>query len=184
VCSVSGTHSREFPELPLDNNTSERALRGPVVGRKNFYGSGSKTSAELASRVWTITPPPPNAPASTRWSTCAPTSTNAPKPAANRPPAWPWTDSCPGRSTPTTAPPGAATPTRPPRHHHRRRSPEHVPARRLTRRPTTADPTPAGITPPAEPTGTPNTYVRVASGAASVGEGDGRDGVADLSGHN
>jgi transposase len=46
---------REFPELPLDNNTSERALRGPVVGRKNFYGSGSKASAELASRAWTIT---------------------------------------------------------------------------------------------------------------------------------
>ena len=46
---------REFPELPLDNNTAERALRGPVVGRKNFYGSGSKASAELAGRVWTIT---------------------------------------------------------------------------------------------------------------------------------
>jgi transposase len=44
-----------FPELPLDNNSAERALRGPVVGRKNFYGSGSKASAELASRVWTIT---------------------------------------------------------------------------------------------------------------------------------
>jgi len=26
-----------------------------VVGRKNFYGSGSKASAELAGRVWTIT---------------------------------------------------------------------------------------------------------------------------------
>ena len=46
---------REFPELPLDNNSAERALRGPVVGRKNFYGSGSTVSAELASRVWTIT---------------------------------------------------------------------------------------------------------------------------------
>ena len=46
---------REFPELPLDNNTAERALRGPVVGRKNFYGSGSTASAELATRVWTIT---------------------------------------------------------------------------------------------------------------------------------
>jgi transposase len=46
---------REFPELALDNNTSERALRGPVVGRKNYYGSGSVVSAELASRVWTIT---------------------------------------------------------------------------------------------------------------------------------
>lgn len=46
---------REFPELALDNNTSERALRTPVVGRKNYYGSGSVVSAELASRVWTIT---------------------------------------------------------------------------------------------------------------------------------
>jgi len=45
----------EFPELALDNNTSERALRGPVVGRKNYYGSGSVVSAQLASRVFTIT---------------------------------------------------------------------------------------------------------------------------------
>jgi hypothetical protein len=46
---------REFPELPLDNNTSERALRGPVIGRKNYYGSGSVVSSQLASRAWTIT---------------------------------------------------------------------------------------------------------------------------------
>ena len=46
---------REFPELALDNNTSERALRGPVVGRKNYYGSGSVISAQLAGRAWTIT---------------------------------------------------------------------------------------------------------------------------------
>lgn len=45
---------REHPELPLDNNTAERALRGPVVGRKNYYGSGSVVSAQLASRVFTI----------------------------------------------------------------------------------------------------------------------------------
>ena len=45
---------REYPELPLDNNTAERALRGPVVGRKNYYGSGSVVSARLASRVFTI----------------------------------------------------------------------------------------------------------------------------------
>jgi hypothetical protein len=31
---------KEFPELPLDSNTAERALRGPVAGRKNYYGSG------------------------------------------------------------------------------------------------------------------------------------------------
>jgi transposase len=46
---------RDYPELPLDNNTSQRPLRGPVVGRKNYYGSGSVVSAELASRVFTIT---------------------------------------------------------------------------------------------------------------------------------
>ncbi len=46
---------RDYPELALDNNTSERALRGPVVGRKNYYGSGSVVSAQLASRAWTIT---------------------------------------------------------------------------------------------------------------------------------
>jgi transposase len=46
---------RAYPELPLDNNTAERALRGPVVGRKNYYGSGSVASARLASQTWTIT---------------------------------------------------------------------------------------------------------------------------------
>jgi len=45
----------DFPDLPLDNNTAERALRGPVVGRKNYYGSGAVWAAELAARVWTIT---------------------------------------------------------------------------------------------------------------------------------
>jgi len=45
----------QFPELPLDNNTAERALRGPVVGRKNYYGSGSVWAAELAGRIWTVT---------------------------------------------------------------------------------------------------------------------------------
>src|SRR5665647_3431106 len=46
---------REYPELPLDNNTAERGLRNPVVGHKNYYGSGSVASAELAGRAWTIT---------------------------------------------------------------------------------------------------------------------------------
>ena len=46
---------KEFPELPLDSNTAERALRGPVAGRKNYYGSGSVASADLAAAAWTIT---------------------------------------------------------------------------------------------------------------------------------
>jgi transposase len=44
----------DHPELPLDNNSAERALRGPVVGRKNYYGAGSVTSARLAAQTWTI----------------------------------------------------------------------------------------------------------------------------------
>jgi transposase len=46
---------RDFPDLDLDNNSSERALRTPVVGRKNYYGSHAEWSAHLAARVWTIT---------------------------------------------------------------------------------------------------------------------------------
>ena len=46
---------QELPQLPLDNNTAERALRTPVIGRKNFYGSGAQWAAHLAADVWTIT---------------------------------------------------------------------------------------------------------------------------------
>jgi transposase len=31
----------EHPEVPMDNNTAEWVQRGPVVGRKNYYGSGA-----------------------------------------------------------------------------------------------------------------------------------------------
>jgi transposase len=46
---------RDLPQLPLDNNTAERALRTPVIGRKNFYGSGAQWAAHLAADIWTIT---------------------------------------------------------------------------------------------------------------------------------
>jgi transposase len=42
-------------EWHLDNNVAERALRSPVVGRKNYYGSGAIWSAELAADAWSIT---------------------------------------------------------------------------------------------------------------------------------
>jgi Transposase IS66 family len=32
----------EDARIPLDNNATERAIRGPVVGRKNHYGSKSR----------------------------------------------------------------------------------------------------------------------------------------------
>ncbi len=38
----------------MDNNTAERALRGPVVGRKNYYGSGSVWSAHLAAMMLSV----------------------------------------------------------------------------------------------------------------------------------
>ena len=42
------------PEIPLDNNLAENAVRGPVVGRKNYYGSGSKWSAQFAASMFTV----------------------------------------------------------------------------------------------------------------------------------
>jgi transposase len=44
----------EHPEVPLDNNTAERALRGPVVGRKNYRGSGAVWSGELAAMLFSV----------------------------------------------------------------------------------------------------------------------------------
>jgi transposase len=40
--------------IPLDNNASERANRGPAVGRKNYYGSGSLWSGRLAAMLFSI----------------------------------------------------------------------------------------------------------------------------------
>jgi transposase len=40
--------------VPPDNNGGERALRGPVVGRKNYYGSGSEWSGQLAAMMFTL----------------------------------------------------------------------------------------------------------------------------------
>jgi len=44
----------DHPELPVDNNEAERTLRTPVVGRKNFYGSGSTWSAKLSAQCYSI----------------------------------------------------------------------------------------------------------------------------------
>jgi transposase len=46
---------RDYPMISLDNNAAERALRRPVVTRKNAYGSRTEDAARLAARVWTIT---------------------------------------------------------------------------------------------------------------------------------
>ncbi|HEY1378020.1 MAG TPA: IS66 family transposase [Gemmataceae bacterium] len=44
----------EHPEVPMDNNTAERAQRGPVVGRKNYYGSGAVWSGQLAAMLFSV----------------------------------------------------------------------------------------------------------------------------------
>ena len=44
----------DHPEIPMDNNGSERRLRNPVVGRKNYYGSGSIWSGALSAMLFTI----------------------------------------------------------------------------------------------------------------------------------
>ncbi|MFN7955781.1 MAG: IS66 family transposase [bacterium] len=42
------------PRVPLDNNAIERAMRGPVVGRKNHYGSRSKRGTEVAALFYSL----------------------------------------------------------------------------------------------------------------------------------
>jgi transposase len=44
----------EDPRIPMDNNRSERCMRGPALGRKNYYGSGSLWSGRLAAALFSI----------------------------------------------------------------------------------------------------------------------------------
>ena len=40
--------------VPLDNNATERGIRGPVVGRKNHYGSKSRRGTEVAAILYSL----------------------------------------------------------------------------------------------------------------------------------
>jgi transposase len=42
------------PQIPMDNNGAERAIRPGTIGRKNYYGSASKWSAQLLARMLTL----------------------------------------------------------------------------------------------------------------------------------
>ncbi len=48
------TRFLDDPRVPLDNNGTERALRGPVVGRKNYYGAHSRRGTEVAALFYTL----------------------------------------------------------------------------------------------------------------------------------
>lgn len=42
------------PDLPIDNNSQERLLRSPVIGRKTWYGTHSKRGAETAAILFSL----------------------------------------------------------------------------------------------------------------------------------
>ena len=42
------------PAVPVDNNAAERAMRAPVLGRKNFYGSRSRRATQVAAIFYTL----------------------------------------------------------------------------------------------------------------------------------
>jgi transposase len=42
------------PRIPLDNNATERGIRGPVVGRRNHYGSKSRSGTQAASIFYSL----------------------------------------------------------------------------------------------------------------------------------
>ncbi len=44
----------DYPEIPLDNNEAERRMRGPAVGRKNFYGSGAVWSGHFGAAMFSV----------------------------------------------------------------------------------------------------------------------------------
>jgi transposase len=48
------TRFLDDPRVPVDNNAAERALRGPVVGRKNHYGSRSERGTRVAALFYTL----------------------------------------------------------------------------------------------------------------------------------
>lgn len=44
----------EVPELWLDNNRTERGIRGPVFGRRNHFGSKSRRGTEAAAILYSL----------------------------------------------------------------------------------------------------------------------------------
>jgi transposase len=42
------------PDVPLDNNRTERAMRGVVVGRKNHFGSRSERGTQVAAMMYSL----------------------------------------------------------------------------------------------------------------------------------
>jgi transposase len=54
-------------DVPMDNNATERTLRGPVVGRKNYSGSGAVWSGWLAAMLFSLLETVERAGLNPRW---------------------------------------------------------------------------------------------------------------------
>ena len=44
----------EQPQIPMDNSEAERRMRGPALGRKNYYGSGSIWSGQFTAALFSV----------------------------------------------------------------------------------------------------------------------------------
>jgi transposase len=51
---VALTRYRDDGAVEIDNNTAERALRGPVLSRKNFLFAGADSGGERAGTLYTL----------------------------------------------------------------------------------------------------------------------------------
>jgi transposase len=48
------TRFLDDPRIPLNNNAAERGIRGPVVGRRNHFGSKSRRGTQVAATFYTL----------------------------------------------------------------------------------------------------------------------------------
>ena len=48
------TRFLDNPRIPLNNNLTQRGLRGVVLGRKNHYGSRSRRGTEVAALFYSL----------------------------------------------------------------------------------------------------------------------------------
>ena len=44
----------DHPQVPMDNNAGERALRGPVIGRRLSFGSNSEDGAKFTAVMYSV----------------------------------------------------------------------------------------------------------------------------------
>ena len=48
------TYFLQREDLPIDNNSQERLMRNPVIGRKTWYGTQSKKGAETSAVLFSL----------------------------------------------------------------------------------------------------------------------------------